>query len=217
MSMINFFKQAMNSLHQNIGDFLVDKKYGLDTVSRVDLAQTSVGIEGNLVGNKYQPSGFTRARKVLQRLKKYGSDGFVDFGSGKGQVLLAASSLGYTNIKGVEFAEELHEIAKSNIKRYTLQNKRKSVPTSICADAGQYKVQPDDKLFYFFYPFKRQLMEQVVENIEMSVSDNPRQVFAVMLYPKDADVFHERTNWTMLERFHLGYIECRLYKCSLGN
>lgn len=113
------FKQIINYIKQNTYDIIFDIRYGLDTVSRVNLEDTSVGLDGKKRGNKYQPTGFSRSIAILKRIKKYGSKGLVDFGSGKGQVLLAASELGYSQIKGVEFVKEFHDIAVKNIAQWS--------------------------------------------------------------------------------------------------
>jgi hypothetical protein len=43
---------------------------------------------------------------------------FIDFGSGKGRVLLIAAGLPFKAVVGIEFSRELHEIAVQNISRF---------------------------------------------------------------------------------------------------
>jgi hypothetical protein len=210
------FKQIINYIKQNTYDIIFDIRYGLDTVSRVNLEDTSVGIDGKKRGNKYQPTGFSRSIAILKRIKKYGSKGLVDFGSGKGQVLLAASELGYSQIKGVEFVKEFHDIAVKNIAQWSNKQKDKFIPISICIDAAKYQIEELDQLFYFFYPFKPELMNCVIENIEKSLTDFPRPNVCIMLYPKDSDLFQSRQNWRLLETFWVDNYECRIYSFNLN-
>ena len=116
--------QIIGSIYQNIGDYVFDKKYGLDTVLRVDLSKRSSG-------NNYQPTGLFRSRKILDRLKKHGNSGLVDFGSGKGQFLLTAASLNFTSVKGIEFVKEIHSIAEKNIATFCSKRSKIDVPISI--------------------------------------------------------------------------------------
>jgi hypothetical protein len=196
--------QIIGSIYQNIGDYVFDKKYGLDTVLRVDLSKRSSG-------NNYQPTGLFRSRKILDRLKKHGNSGLVDFGSGKGQFLLTAASLNFTSVKGIEFVKEIHSIAEKNIATFCSKRSKIDVPISICVDASQYEVVEEDKLFYFFYPFKSETMLAVVENIEKSALKWPRKIVAAMLYPHDADTFKNRSGWTQIEDFKAYGFECRFY------
>ena len=53
-----------------------------------------------------------RARPRLSRLS------FVDYGAGKGRVLLLASQHPFAAIGGIEFAEELHDDATMNIAQF---------------------------------------------------------------------------------------------------
>ena len=204
-------KQIINYIKQNAYDSIFDFRYGLNTVTRVNLEKTSVGRDGQKRGNKYQPTGFYRSIAILKRIKIYGNGGFVDFGSGKGQVLLAASELGFNQIKGVEFVEEFHEIATKNIEKWSKINKKLVKPISICLDAAKYEIETEDQIFYFFYPFKPELMDCVINNIENSLLDFPRFNLSIMLYPKDSDLFKGRENWELLESFYIDNYECRIY------
>jgi hypothetical protein len=205
------FKQIINSLKQNTYDIIFDFRYGLDTVGRVNLENTSVGIDGKKRGNKYQPTGYYRSISILKRIKTYGNGGFVDFGSGKGQVLIAASQLGFNQIKGVEFVEEFHEIAKRNIEKWSNLKSNLTKPIAICLDAAKYEIETTDQIFYFFYPFKPELMNCVINNIEKSLLDFPRLNLSIILYPKDSDLFKGRENWKLIESFYIDDWECRIY------
>ena len=51
-------------------------------------------------------------RRLMRTLSLPPGSGFVDFGCGKGRVLLLAAGFGFARITGVEFAKELCDIAK---------------------------------------------------------------------------------------------------------
>ena len=58
---------------------------------------------------------FFELESLLQ--KEIRRDVFLDYGSGKGAVLIHAKSLGFRKIYGIEFAKELHDISVKNIKK----------------------------------------------------------------------------------------------------
>jgi len=100
---------------------------------------------------------------------------FVDFGSGKGAVLLYASAYPFKKILGVEFSSILHQIAESNIAKHPLASKRPV--RSIHTDATQFEI-PSGPLFAFFNnPFSTLIMETVLGNIHAAVRASPRLVY----------------------------------------
>ena len=199
------------AVYQRLSDLYFDLIYRVNTVTRVSLTNTDVGVKGSLIGNKYQPTGVARANKILDYLIKYGNNGFVDFGSGKGQILLLAAKKGFKPVTGVEFSQLLHNIALRNIEIFFSKNKLSCKPVTICIDAREYQIKDEDCIFYFFYPFKPVVMETVVENIEKSTSLAPRRITVIYVYPKDKDIFNDRKNWTLIETFKVGGWKCRIH------
>jgi SAM-dependent methyltransferase len=118
---------------------------------------------------------------------RYPDYAFVDFGSGKGGVLLVAAEFPFREVIGVEFAEELHDTAERNIRQYNGTFRCQNV-RSLHRDAVQF-VFPDAPLaLYFFNPFHRVIMEQVLANLLTSLRENPRETYLLYQlphYPKD--------------------------------
>ena len=71
----------------------------------------------------YQPTSPKIATAILSRLElDYPQYTFIDFGSGKGRVLLIASGFPFKAVIGVEFAEELHRVAsRERASKYTVE------------------------------------------------------------------------------------------------
>ena len=78
------------------------------------------------------------------------------------------------------------------------------------ADATQFALPPGDLVLYFFNPFNRAVLDQVIANINAAVQAQPRKVILVYLYlPErswlsELDSFELRLQWrnyVVLEHF----------------
>jgi hypothetical protein len=86
---------------------LFDLRYGTDTVSFAELDGLTIRGQNAAEGTPYQPTRLRFVRQVLSALRPPQEGAFVDFGCGKGRVLLLAADYGYRRVTGVEFAKEL--------------------------------------------------------------------------------------------------------------
>jgi predicted RNA methylase len=118
--------------------------------------------------------------------------GLVDFGCGKGRVLLVAAECGFPRVTGVEFASELCAIAIQNIARYREKTGTPADIQVIEGDAVKYEIQPDENVFFLADPFGEALIDQVVQKITQSISTNDRQIFVVYSSPSSASVMERR-------------------------
>ena len=105
---------------------------------------------------------------------------FIDFGSGKGRVLLEASSFPFRSVQGVEFSVELHKIAEANMRRYRRANVRSLDVRSILANAAEFELPTVPLVLYFFNPFSGPLLETVINNICRSAQQHPRDIFFIL-------------------------------------
>jgi len=104
-----------------------DDEFGTDTeVIREISSLDDIALSENyLHATRYAPSPYHVTTKIFQELSiDHTRFSFIDFGSGKGRVLLIASQLPFKSVIGVEFSRELCEIANSNIAK---------IPPSKCA------------------------------------------------------------------------------------
>jgi predicted RNA methylase len=113
---------------------------------------------------------------------------FVDLGSGKGRVLLMASEYPFKKITGVEFSSELHEIALKNIKSYKNPARKCSNIESIHEDAARFTPPEEPTVFYLFNPFRPQVLEKVIENVEKSFRENPREIYFIYANPLHEEI-----------------------------
>jgi len=108
---------------------------------------------------------------------------FVDFGSGKGRILMLASELPFKKVIGVELSAKLHEVAKQNVALFRAKSGKGHAIELVCMDAASYPLPVANTVFYFFDPFPLEVMSAVIENIGQSLLRYPRRVFLAYVNP----------------------------------
>jgi precorrin-6B methylase 2 len=192
---------------------LFDLRYGTDTVSFAQLGDLTIGGQNAGEGTPYEPTRLRLVRRVLSALNPSSNSAFVDFGCGKGRVLLLAAEYGFRRVTGVEFAKELCEIARDNIARYQRKTGTNADIRIVEGDAAEYLVQDDEDVFFMSNPFSAALMERVVKNIVQSLAASGRQGSIIYNNPLWGDTI-EQQGFSPVMDFNTG--ECIVYRNAHG-
>lgn len=125
---------------------------------------------------EYIPSPRLVVGWLLEGLGERLSDfSLVDFGSGRGRVLLTAAEKPFRTVTGVEFSSVLHSEAQSNFANYPLDRIQCSELQSISGDAVQFELFDGDNVLYFYNPFGADILEKVVSRaVEASLKQKSR-------------------------------------------
>ena len=166
-----------------------EKKYKLNTSKIEDAKKLTVKGDNAEHAELYQGANYYLLEKVFDHLQTIeANQNLLDYGCGKGRVLAVAAYYGFSKITGVEFAEELCEMARKNI--IPVQQKfSQKIFNVIHANAVDYKIENDTNVFFFFNPFDEVVMLAVVKNILASIKENPREVYVVYLNPIHKEIF----------------------------
>jgi hypothetical protein len=157
-----------------------DELHGVETAGIVHLGALDIDSADRDLGVRYQPSEPAGFRRLLDALPiDYPEYVFVDYGSGKGRVLLLASELPFKRIVGVEFSVQLNEIARANIQRFPRDRQRCAEIEVVTTDAGDYEPPPEPAVLYFYNPFAEPVLLRVLERVRASVAAHPRSVYLV--------------------------------------
>lgn len=111
----------------------------------------------------------------------------LDVGCGKGRVLAAAAHFGFTRIKGIDFAKELCLAAEKNVKKIQAQFPSTHFEVH-WKNILNYTLTADDKVFFLFNPFTKEIMEKFVGKIEHSLIQYPRNIFIIYANPRHIEV-----------------------------
>ncbi len=125
--------------------------------------------------HEYSPSSL-RAFHALMCLVQtdFVDDVFIDFGSGKGRIILGAQEYPLKRIIGVELQESLCCIARSNYHSWRGRRVCNSVEI-VCRDAVEYEIPADAAIFYMYNPFRGQVLKSVIDRIVDSINKYPRR------------------------------------------
>jgi predicted RNA methylase len=110
----------------------------------------------------YTPTPYADIFRLLRTVRLNSNDVFVDFGSGMGRSVFAASWLGVARAIGVEVVQNLCDKANENYRQSRLVH-RSIEFVSISAEAYQ---NPDMTVCFMFHPFGEATLTKVLCNIE---------------------------------------------------
>lgn len=179
---------------------LFDLKHNIDTASEAELGDLKIESENIKYGAKYIGSDPKVIRELFDGFNiKHEDFVFVDLGSGKGRVLFVASDYPYKKIVGIEFAEDLNEIAQRNIKKYRSKDQKSEDIESICIDATKFEIPNEPLVFYLFNPFSEKVLTEVLKNIENSLEKFPREIYIFYLAFFHRQIFDESKYFKELE------------------
>ena len=106
---------------------------------------------------------------------------FVDFGAGRGRVLLLASHYPFEQIVGAEIAQELHEDCEMNIAQYPRSLMKCRNVECRRTRATTLPIPDDPSVFFFFDPFDASVLEKVLARIARSYKRNRRAMYLVFI------------------------------------
>jgi SAM-dependent methyltransferase len=169
------------SYHYNTPfDRAFDRKHGINTCGVSILPDLTIDSQNRRSGLEYEATPVRAFLRMLAGLPKDLREFvFVDFGSGKGRTLLLASHRNFKQVVGVEFAEELHQAAEANIAAYRSERQICRDVRSVLTDAVLFPIPDAPCVFYFYYPFRKEVMSKVLNNIRSSYLARPRRMFFI--------------------------------------
>ena len=174
-----FKSTVILTLHQ-VYDFLHDIRLGIKTVKRVSCSE--LGYDGTTYV-PYSPSRYRNIYQIIYNIKTQTErDVLLDYGFGKGRVLIVASEYPFQRVIGVELNPKLCTIARKNIQRAHKKLVCKNIQV-INIDAASYLPPSDVTHFFFYNPFGSDILSCVLENIRASLDNNPRDITLIYMPP----------------------------------
>lgn len=166
-----------------------EKKYQIDTI-RIDNLQHQKIKSNNLKhASIYQATNYFIIAKAFEFLRNDNANHYiVDFGCGRGRVLVVAAFYGFKKITGIDFGESLCREAELNIEKIKPLFPQTNFEI-ICDDAVNYSIENDTNVFFFFNPFDEIVMLQIVKNILSSLKKNARKIYIVYINPLHKEIF----------------------------
>jgi hypothetical protein len=179
---------AYNNLRYLVGhvaEWTGDHRYHIDTRTSLRgyeslAALKTIGDKGDAI--PYTPTPFATIKSVLAHLPQDVSNyTFVDYGSGRGRMILLASVRKFRKVIGIEFAETLHHAAELNIQRF--RGRRSSPVKSLLCRAEEFEIPGGPCILYLFNPFEATIMNRVAHQVASSYRANPRHIIVLYYNP----------------------------------
>jgi len=191
-------------------DFHFDWKYKTDTRNIISLKDLTVTGENKERGSFYQPTMALSFNRLLDTIPLPPESVLVDFGCGKGRVLLLAVLRGIRTAVGIEFSPELCEIARNNVRIVEKATGSRLDIAVIEGDVTHYEIEDDQNVFFLFNPFDDVVLEAVVKNIQKSLQRKSRQIAIIYYNPVHSHILDN--SFPQKNRYIIGGEEYVLYK-----
>ena len=155
--------------------------YKMKFKESIPLDKLKISSENRNNGVTYQRSSYYYVKLAFQNLPiNFNQSAVIDFGSGKGDVLIMINQLGFNKILGIEFADELAIISENYIKQKIGNNTNSEIEV-ICCDAASYEIPGNYNVFFFYNPFNNTVFEKVLTNIERSLKIENRVIYIIYI------------------------------------
>lgn len=198
------FLESLLKSYVVMADHWFDIRYGTDTCAWAQLSTLTIDSVNKQRGYAYQPTRLvplTTVFKVIRPLITPESV-LVDFGSGKGRVLLVALECGFTKVRGVEFAHDLCAIAQNNYAAYQSKTGACADYRIIESDVTDYPIGTDEDVFFFFNPFDARILTRVLVNITASLQAKWRPIVIVYFNPRHGDIIDQMNDCFLKVKEH---------------
>jgi SAM-dependent methyltransferase len=141
-------------------------------------------------------------------------DVFLDYGSGMGRVVIMAATYPFKKVIGVELSLELSEIAKVHLERTKHKRKCQDVQI-ICEDAVRYKIPSEVTVIFFASPFSGEVLAKVLDNIKISLVENPRKLSIIYINPSYFEELAPSLDWLKKRVEFRFYLRGVIYQSTL--
>lgn len=202
-----------------------DEKYGVSTREASGVSEANITNELDLANAlSYSPTRETAMWHILKNVTKglaLNEFSFIDFGSGKGRVLIIAAQYPFRKVIGVEVSPVLCDIAASNVQCY-LSSHHDVQCRDIgvhCESALDFDLPDTNLLIYMYRPFYAELLKKVLDKLSQFQAATGRQVFLVYSCAVDAECLEEHQGFVKridYEVLSLKY-SWMLWECCLGS
>jgi len=173
-----------------------DERFSLETEQIVEVGSLDAESPNARFAVRYQPSPPELVKNILSRLNiRYEEFTFIDFGAGKGRVLLIGSEFGFAKVIGIEFSPELVRVARTNLVKYDGPMRRAAEVEVVLSDVIAFRIPEGSLVCYFYNPFQRPIMSAIASRLHESMNTQRREIY-VYVQPEYRDLFDMSDAWT---------------------
>lgn len=186
------YRGFLEHAHRYVPDHAIEQHCFVPTSETLPLSILRVPHQLRRSGHDYRPTPrlvFQWAMEMLHEPVQRKE--FVDYGAGRGRVLLMASNYPFEKITGAEIAEELANDCHLNIAQYPRSLMKCRDVSCEHVSALRLPIPEGETVFFFNNPFTRSMFERVIDQIVSSYKDDPRPLFVICVDMDGADVMED--------------------------
>jgi hypothetical protein len=186
------YREYLFRLHERVLDPSTEQLFFKPTMNPVALSTLTIRGPNRAYGHDYRPTPCSIFEWTMAAIDyDFSRLTFVDYGAGKGRVLLLASEHPFAAVGGIEFAEELHDDAVMNIAQYPRSRMKCRNVECVLEDASTLGPPEGESVNYFFNPFSREVFAEVLHNLVVSYRKRPRRLYLILIDPVATDLVDE--------------------------
>ena len=160
----------MVSILEKIYDWYIDMSLNVKTSKCVKLNE-----HDNIINFMYEPSPYIQLKEIFDKYPPNENDHLIDFGCGKGRVLIMAAKYGCKNLYGIDISSCLLDVAKDNLEK--CKEKNPEIKFELyCDDAKKYVFDYRINKVFFFNPFQLRVFLHIFNSLSRSLEEYPREV-----------------------------------------
>jgi SAM-dependent methyltransferase len=185
-----------------------DDAYNTETEKIREVGSLEIESENVKHAKRYQPSPKDFTTEIIHALPiDFSQYAFLDFGAGKGRVLLIAAQLPFNSVIGIEFCKELSDVATDNINKFAPEKRKAERVECLYEDVTLYSLPEMPLVCYFYNPFNELIMQAVLDRLISSLKANPREIYIIYVDPKHRDIFDKNAYFDAFDEsdFHITY------------
>jgi hypothetical protein len=162
-----------------------DLLWGTDTSGMIQAPAMHESGSSALCSNYYKAADPQLFGAMMNSLDvDFSQYSLVDYGTGKGLIVLLASEYPLRTIFGVELSRKLHAIDRANLSKYKSTSQKCRGIELLCADATTHELPPGPVIVFLYDPITNEkLFQRLVDNIARSLKDAPRDAFILYAHP----------------------------------
>jgi hypothetical protein len=162
-----------------------DNKHGTNTAGYIGFQKLNqIDLVNRDNGHGYQGASKWIVKRSVNSLPINHDDYvFIDFGSGKGWVLLLASNFPFKKIIGIEISAMLHQVAEKNVLAYKGEKRKCNNIESLCMNVLDFDLPKEPLVCFLFNPFPKEVIRSLLDKIEKSLLESPRPVWIIYENP----------------------------------
>lgn len=131
----------------------------------------------------YEASEYEGLEQIFDLVSLKPEDTIVDFGCGMGRVLFFCNQRFLCKVKGIEYDRKIFQQLLDNAEFYHVRfREQRDKFTLLNIKAEEYDIAPEDSCFYFFNPFAKSILSDVLAKILKSLEEHPRRVTIIFYY-----------------------------------